>query len=796
MNVSSYDLFIDLDFQGLKFEGALRVKLETDLDVVLDSVELEIERVRRNDADCPFYLKDGKLTIGTGRFDGVLEIEYSGRIPDSLAGIYRAPYDGTHIVTTHFEAAQARRMFPCVDRPDAKAEFKLSVKVDNDLEAISNMPIESQKRDEGKKTVTFQTTPRMSTYLLYLGVGKFQVRSSKLGRTEIYVATTPGKANQGAFAEAEARKAIEFFNEYYKIPYALPKIHLVAVPEFPVGAMENWGAITFREILLLVDENTSSRIRMVAAMSIAHELAHQWFGDLVTMKWWDDIWLNESFATYMAYKAIDHAHPEWDIWKTFYSGRSSTETLAVSMKRDSLRNTHPIHVPVNTPEELEEIFDEISYGKGAHILRMIAAYVGEEAFREGVRHFLSAHAYSNATGEDLWSAIEEASGKPVKRIMSAWVQQAGFPIVTAALHDGRLHFSQKRFLISGDEEKTTWPIPLTLETNEETQNILMENSKSEINVGNLRSLIINRKHIGFYATSGNQELDAIIWRSKLSAYDRWGLIFDGSLFLLSGKMSFNEYLSLLRRFQNEDDTLPAQEVSDQLTLLYTLAPSEMLEISKEFHRKLLDTFKNRSDPNSLVLRGNLATRLAVIDSQYAASLAQEFKEYKKVAPDMRPAVAIAYAKSTNDIEGLISAYRRSTSDEDKIIMLSAMTVFADENLIAKTLDFALSGSVKRQDVVAAVTGAAQNPHVRGLMWPWLKSNIGKLVGLYAGTGLMSSIFASTIPLVCLGRVSEAEAYFGEQTVPGAEIGTRVGLEKLRAYDRLMNEISRRQLSAH
>jgi tricorn protease interacting factor F2/3 len=261
-------------------------------------------------------------------------------------------------------------------------------------------------------------------------------------------------------------------------------------------------------------------------------------------------------------------------------------------------------------------------------------------------------------------------------------------------------------------------------------------------------------------------------------------------------MSFNEYLSLLRRFQNEDDTLPAQEVSDQLTLFYTLAPSEMLEISREFHRKLLDTFKNRSDPNCMVLRGNLAARLAVVDSQYAASLAQEFKEYKKAAPDMRSAVAIAYAKSTNDIDGLISAYRRSTSDEDKIIILGAMTVFADENLIAKALDFALSGNVKRQDVVAVVTGAAQNPHVRGLMWVWLKSNIGKLQGLYAGTGLMSSIFASTIPLVCLGRVSEAEAFFGEQTVPGAEIGTRVGLEKLQAYDRLMNEVKRRQASAH
>jgi len=780
-------LFIDLDFQGLKFKGTLGVKLKTVRDVVLNSVGLEIERVHRDDADCRFSPKDGNLTIETGSFDGVLRIEYTGRVPDSLAGIYRAPYDGTHIVTTHFEAAQARRMFPCVDRPDTKAEFKLSVRIDDDLDAISNMPIESLTRDGSKKIVKFQTTPRMSTYLLYLGVGKFQVRSSKLGGTEIIVATTPGKAHQGAFAEEQAKKAIEFFNAYYKIPYALPKIHLVAVPEFPMGAMENWGAIAFREVLLLVDENTSARMRMRAAMAIAHELAHQWFGDLVTMKWWDDIWLNESFATYMAYKALDHAHPEWKVWKNFVNGEPNAETLVGAMKRDSLKNTHPIHVPVNSPEELEEIFDEISYGKGAHVLQMIDGYVGEEAFREGVRRYLSTHAYSNATGEDLWSAIEETSGKPVKTIMSAWIQQAGFPVLTAALHDEKLTFTQKRLLISEEVEKATWPVPLTLETNGEMRTVLMENSELEIGVGNLRSLRINPNRTGFYAVN-NQGLDAIIWGSQPSAYDRWGLIFDAYLSLLSGTMSFNEYLSLLRRFKNEDDTLPAQEISDELALLYILGLSKTAEISKEFYRKLLDTFKSRSDPNSLVLRGNLASRLALIDAAYSATLAKEFREYANVVPDMRSAVAIAYAKSTNDIDGLISAYRKSTSDEDKVKILGAMTDFTDERLIAKTLDFAFSGEVKRQDVIGAVAGAAQNPHVRNMVWDWLRSKIGKLQELYVGTGLLSSIFASIIPVLCLGRVTEAETYFKKNMIPDAGIGIKVGLEKLRVYDRLMKEI--------
>jgi tricorn protease interacting factor F2/3 len=317
----------------------------------------------------------------------------------------------------------------------------------------------------------------------------------------------------------------------------------------------------------------------------------------------------------------------------------------------------------------------------------------------------------------------------------------------------------------------------------------MEKPECEAEVGKLMSLRINPDRRGFYSVD-NQGLDAIILGSQPSAYDRWGIIFDAFLSLLSGSMSFNKYLSSLRRFGDEDDTVPAQEISDQTMLLYTLAPSKVVEISKEFHRKLFDRFKNRSDPSGLVLRVNLASRLAVMDPKFATTLAQEFKEFAKVAPDMRSAVAIAYARSTNDFDGLISAYRKSDSDEDKVRILAAMTLFSDERLVAKTLEFALSEEVKRQDIIAAVSGAAQNPHVRGMVWDWLKSKIGKLQELYSGTGLMSSILASIVPVICLGRAAEAETYFSEHAIPDAGVGIKVGLEKLRVYDRLMEEILR------
>jgi tricorn protease interacting factor F2/3 len=255
-------------------------------------------------------------------------------------------------------------------------------------------------------------------------------------------------------------------------------------------------------------------------------------------------------------------------------------------------------------------------------------------------------------------------------------------------------------------------------------------------------------------------------------------------------MKFDEYLSALKRFEREDEALPAREISDQLQLLYALVPSQTMDVSKRLHRALLETFKSKSDEKSSILRGTLAGRLALIDPEYAATLAPGFKEYGRVPPDMRSAVAIAYAKSTNDIENIVNEYRKSRSDEDKNKLLSSMTVFNDEKLVERTLNFAFGGEVKRQDILGAVFGAAQNPHVRNMVWDWLKHKLGKLQELYQGTGLLSLRFADIIPILCMGRVTEAESFFAEHMIPDAETGIKVGLEKLHAYDELANEIMR------
>ena len=789
MEVASYDLLMDIAFEQLKFKATLKIKLQSEQDVILNSVGLEILHVSSGRGTHRFIQKGEDLMVETGPFDGVLEVEYEGSVPDSLAGIYRAPYDQTHIITTHFEAAQARRMFPCVDQPDAKAEFKLAVRIDKDLDAISNMPVDAVTTEGEKKLVTFRKTPRMSTYLLYLGVGKFDVRAGKVGMTDLLLATTRGKTGLGGFAQEEARMGIQYFNAYYGIQYALPKLHLVGVPEFAQGAMENWGAITFRELLLLVDSNTSTAIKRRVSQAVCHELAHQWFGDLVTMKWWDDIWLNESFATFMAYKALDSIHPEWEVWRNFFNGEPRVETLAGSMGKDCLKGTHPIQVSVNTPDEIEQIFDAISYGKGAHVLQMIEAFIGDIAFREGVRSYLLSHAYANATGNDLWSALEDASGKKVKMIMSRWIQQPGYPVLTVALRDGKLNFRQERFLISGESEKVTWPIPVIFELNGERKSILMETDEVTVEVDQLRSLKVNPNRTGFYSVH-YRDLDTIIWNSDLSPYDKWGILFDSFQFLVSGKITFTQYLQILERFNEENELLPMEEVSDQLALLYTFVPSKIEQISRKFHSTLLKVLQDKTDENSSILRGTVAGRLAAVDADYASKLAESFREYEKVSPDMKLAVAQAYARSTGDYEGLRIAYDKSSSDEDKLRILAAMVAFTEEALLQRAFDFVLSGEVKRQDVIGILGPAAANPRARGLAWNWLHSNIGKLQDMYHGTGRLPEVLFSAIPILGVGRVREVENFFRDHRMPDCEAGISAGLERLRAHDRLVENIMR------
>jgi tricorn protease interacting factor F2/3 len=783
--VKEYDLFLDIDFDSLKFSGKVRIGIDSTGDVSLDAVDLEVTSAKADNRNLPFKQHGNIVDIQTGQFSGTLDVEYRGKVSETLTGFYKAPYGDKYILTTHFEAGHARRLLPCIDHPAYKADFKLTVRARSDLSVISNMPLESEKKEGGKKTVSFYKTPKMSTYLLYVGVGKFEEDRNRHNQTELYAAsvTKPdGRIKTGLAFEA-AQKSLEFYEKYFGINYDLPKLHLIAVPEFAYGAMENWGAITFREILLHADKDTSTSTKKSIVEVIAHEIAHMWFGDLVTMKWWDDLWLNESFATFMAYKVVDSAYPQWKIWQDFVKNSTGG-----AMARDALNSTHPIEAKVRSPEEIEELFDEISYGKGASILRMIEAYIGPDKFQKGVSKYLQQFRYSNASGRDLWDHLQQASGLDVSHIMGEWISKIGYPVVKASLSQGKLVLEQERFLLSGAREKQIWPIPVTITVDGKTQQLLLDKEKTEVKISSPKSLKLNVDRTGFYRTDyRGSELQALVWAGKLSGLDRYGIANDAWAFLNSSRMSWKEYQNLLERFFSDEEYLPTFETSERLTTLFLIAPRKVADLSRRYHRSQLKILEGKRDENSSLLKGIIALRLAILDDVYAREVGAKFKHLADVEPDMKRSVIVGYARSSNDYDGLLDAYKKSTTDEDRLRYLEGLASFKQPDLVRKVQDFAMAGNVKRQDIGRGLLQfASSNPDAHAVTWEWFRDNIQKLDKMYEGTATLSAYMRLYISVIGVGRVREVEKLFSEHKLAGAD----ATLERLKIHDRLANEITK------
>ena len=421
---SNYVLEFEPNFKNFTFAGkeTIDAKISKPTNIItLDAAELKIKKCHIESKNGPFRAKTSlnpkkeQLSIKISKkVSGHIKIhiDFTGILNDRLLGFYRSQYKDNKgktkfLATTQFEAADARRAFPCWDEPKAKATFDISIIADKGLTAISNMPVEKTKKIGKKTRYTFSRTPIMSTYLIYLGVGEFEFLSSKLGKITIRIVTTKGNKSKGKLSLEFTKKFLRYYEKYFKIKYPLPKLDLLAIPDFAAGAMENWGAITFRETILLYDSKTSStKTKQFIAEVISHELAHQWFGNLVTMEWWNELWLNESFATYMATKIVDKFYPEWDLWDQFVE-----TSMNSAMMLDGLKTSHPIDVKVNQPSEIREIFDNISYDKGGCVLRMLENYVGKENFQRGLQHYLKKHMYQNARGESLWKFYRKSFQK-------------------------------------------------------------------------------------------------------------------------------------------------------------------------------------------------------------------------------------------------------------------------------------------------------------------------------------------------------------------------------------------------
>lgn len=740
-----------------------------------------------------------------------LSIIFDGILSDNMRGFYKSQYifDGKErfIATTQFEATDARRAFPCFDEPKHKAVFDVNLIVPDGKMAISNtLPVAVIEHEVGYKMVSFASTPKMSTYLLAFIVGEFEWLEAKTKNAVLVrVVTVPGKSHQAKFALDVTVKCLEFYEEYFDIKYPLNTLDMIAIPDFASLAMENWGAITFREVGLLVDEkNTSKSYKQMVALVIAHELAHQWFGNLVTMEWWTHLWLNEGFATYIEHLAVAELFPEYEVWKQFIVS-STGHGLSSAMQLDGLLNTHPIEVDVHNPNEIGEIFDAVSYAKGAVVIRMLAEYLGYKDFRAGLRYYLKKHSYKNANTIHLWEAFEKVSKKPVKKIMSVWTKKSGYPVVSVSKKGDDLHFVQKRFFSNGlnskrSKDSTIWPIPLQLlASNGEHKISLMTKKSARFSIKNIAWYKLNPSEKSLYRTCYDNvsllSLSEQIKNKSLSSEDRLGIIRDAISFACSGEMKTENVLKMFELYKYETEYIVWVEiVSGLYKIAHLLYGTKNYPYFKTYAQGILKEVinfvgwneeKNESENKSL-MRPLILSAASFFEESSVICEAQRLflkKDFESLKPDIRGVVYVTAVREgdEDDFAYLVRTYENSDSHEERERILFALGKAKDKNVVKKGLEYALSENVRLQDRNRLFVSVLGNPFGKVIAWNFIKKNWSKISSVYGeGNHLISRI------LLALSSENDSEIYkdikdfFKMHQALGAERTVLQALENIEA----------------
>jgi puromycin-sensitive aminopeptidase len=791
-----YDIQLAPNLELCMFNGSVRITLQVSKptkEIVFHAKELDIGNVAcfPNHGAAQFPIRTDydrekdrvKLVFENEIKPGVvyLRLDFKGTINDQMVGFYRSTYevDGEKrtMALTQFEDSDARLAFPCWDEPAIKATFKLTFRIPKSLEVVSNTPVAKERYlAGGMKEVSFRTTPIMSTYLAAFAVGLFErIEATTKDGTKVGVLTTPGKKDEGQFALGIAVKILDFYNEYFGTPYPLYKLDMLAVPDFAAGAMENWGLITYRETAILVSKEHSSAARLQrVATVVAHELAHQWFGNLVTMEWWTQLWLNEGFATFMQYHAVDHVFPEWDIWDQFTS-----EEMSFALSADALRTTHAVEVEINHPSEIGQNFDAISYSKGAAIIRMIHEHIGALAFRDGLRLYLKRHAYKNAVTEDLWQALEEVSGKPVREIMDSWTKQKGYPLVTIVPHETKADtyvFSQERFLSSGtellqEEREQVWHIAIPYVTGTgEKADVFFSTPTAEIVLPHLEKgswLKCNSGRISFirvkYPATLLHKLGDAVRNHEIESLDRADLINDLYSIVRGGRTQISDLLNFLECFGEELEYVVWDELLGVLREILSLIPESDVATRASFssilRRILVESAVARIGWNEQenethaqkLLRPIILSAAAICQHKDTLLEAKRRFTYfvddkSTLNPNLRTTVCrIASRVGGNDeFEALLRCYRGTDRQEEKVQYISAMALFEDELVAQKVLEFAFSHEVRPQDYFI-YSGSLDSKVRAARLWKFVTLHWDEFLQRYeASFGLLSSILKDAI----------------------------------------------------
>jgi puromycin-sensitive aminopeptidase len=798
---SRYELRLRPSLAEATFSGSVTIDVTVDVatdTLVLNADELTIRRCEVGGVAATWSLEptterlfvtpDAPLDPGTS----TLTIEFDGVLNDQLRGFYRSTYiddDGVEqvIATTQMQATDCRRAFPCWDEPEFKAVFAITLDVDEGLTAISNAHELDRTTTEGRCEIRFADTMVMSSYLVAFVVGRLEATDTvDVDGTPLRLVHVPGKGHLSEFGLDVGAFSLRWFQQYYGIEYPGTKIDLVALPDFAAGAMENLGCITFRESLLLVDPATSTQHeRQLVADVVAHELAHMWFGDLVTMRWWNGIWLNEAFATFMEVAACDAFRPDWERWTAFGVERSA------AFETDSLASTRPVEFEVRSPADCDGMFDVLTYQKGGALLRMLEQYLGAERFRAGVAHYLELHSYANTETNDLWDAIESTSGDPVRRIMDSWIWQPGYPLVTASVSDGRLELRQRRF--SFDRRETDagpdgqrWAIPVQIRVGATSTTLLLDTESTSVLLDDsdrgAPPIVVNAGGHGFYRVAYSDELrgrlDAATIAS-LSTLERYNLVDDAWAATLAGRLSVAELLEFLGAFESEREHSVWQAIAIALRGVGRLWDDGAdLDGFRERVRQLAtpalhdlgEPTQGESDLTSK-LRGLLVGVVGVLGNDLGVQA--QCREWFDVASDDPTAIdpeltaaATSVVAATGDddmYERMRSRYLAASTPQEQLRHLYALAEFDDEALILATCDLAFSDEVRTQNAPFLLRAAIANRRHGPAAWAMVRDRWDDALVRFPRNSIVRMVdsvkYLSTPELV-----ADAAAFFADHPI--------------------------------
>ena len=797
------------------------------------------------------------------RGEAQLTLAFTGLLNDKMAGFYRSSYVAANGETrpmgvTQFEATDARRAFPCWDEPALKATFAVTLRVPADLTALGNMPpvatalCSATGGPPGLKDVTFDTSPLMSTYLVAFCVGEFDVvEETTAGGVVVRVWTPPGLGEQGRFALAVGVAALDYFATFFSQPYPLPKLDMVAVADFAAGAMENWGLVTYRTVLALYDPAaTGAAVKQQIAYVVCHELAHQARGQCISIpllshasavvrqpgddageqapqpggpgggltppplpQWWSELWLNEGFATWVGWAAVDQQFPEWRVWEQFLVNEQ-----ARGLELDALLSSHPVQVELADASRVNEIFDAISYAKGASCIHMLVAYLGLPAFQAGMRLYIARHAWGNATTADLWAALGEASGKPVAQLMGCWTTQTGFPVVSCARDADVLRLRQTRFLSTGADtsgDPTQWLVPLRVSSSVAPSSAA-NNPAWDALLGGAQGSAplppgatwakINAGSAGFYRTAYDAPMAAVLARAaaSLPTADRVGLVGDAFALAAAGLGPTSAALALMERLggaQESEYVVWATGMAGLTALqsvFYEQPPAARAALDA-FLRRLYGALAARLGWAASEGETHLVALLRALALAKAATLGdpQALQEARTrfaafaagdgaaLPPDLRAGVfkAVVANGGRAEFEALLAIHAKAEAQELRVAALSALGASPDAALVRRALEMNLhSGAVRSQDLGYVVGSSAANPHGRRVAWDYLQAQWGEISARLDGGGFLLTrlVALSTASLASEADAADVEAFFATRGAASTERTVAQSAEKIRA----------------